>query len=212
MSVVTFMRSLFLLLFGAMAAFSQPFSFGVKGGVPLNDYMSGSSGFGDVLSNTTNPYIFGPEVELNLPYGLGVEVDALYTHYNFQSPGVAGTANPKTTTGAWELPVLLKYHLPLPLMHPFVESGAAWNSLMGTSHFPGSATVPPESNSTVLGYVAGVGVDAHFKFLHIEPEIRYTRWMSQHYLASPVTGFPFSNNQNEIEFLVGFTFGGSRAL
>ena len=214
------MRLLILVFFGAIAAFSQPFSIGVKGGVPINDFVNGTNTASGVLNSTTNRYIVGPELELNLPWGFGAEFDALYRHYNFQGFGVSGTATSKTSTGAWEFPLLAKWRTPIPVVHPFIEGGVSWDHLTGTgvmasSVFPGPNTGPGISNNTVFGYVGGVGVELHPAFLRIEPEIRYTRWGSQHFVTSNgistggvTSGNAFSSNQNQLELLVGLTFGG----
>jgi hypothetical protein len=76
-------------------------------------------------------------------------------------------------------------------------------------------------HKTVTGFVAGFGVDLHLRFLNISPEIRYTRWGSQHFFTPVIavigpgvgivpvpTGIlgTIQSNQNQAEFLVGFTF------
>ena len=76
-------------------------------------------------------------------------------------------------------------------------------------------------HKTVTGFVAGFGVDIHLLFLHISPEIRYTRWGSQQFVTpvfaliapgvglgnvSPALPGTIQSNQNQAEFLVGFTF------
>ena len=57
-----------------------------------------------------------------------------------------------------------------------------------------------------MGYVVGAGVDIHAIFLHISPELRYTRWSSPQIseVQSGVT--ELQTNQNQLEFLVGITF------
>ena len=71
------MKPLLLFLLGAAAALAQPVGFGVKGGVPLTDFVTTvqSKNFG--LNNNTKRYIVGVSGELRLPFGLGIEVDAL---------------------------------------------------------------------------------------------------------------------------------------
>src|ERR1039458_1782909 len=92
-----FMRPLLLLLLGATFAISQPFSFGVKGGVPLTDFIdaagssSSAAGFLDFATHT-NRYIGGPTGEVRLPFRLGIEVDALYRHLDYQSSSQTATA------------------------------------------------------------------------------------------------------------------------
>jgi hypothetical protein len=51
------------------------------------------------------------------------------------------------------------------------------------------------------GVAVGGGVDIHAAFLHISPEVRYTRWMTQRFAEYGLT-----SNQNQAEFLVGITF------
>ena len=66
------MRSLFLLLLIGGAALAQPFSAGIKAGLPLTDFLNVAQGDS---TTTTNRYLFGPEVEVRLPHG-----PVSYTH------------------------------------------------------------------------------------------------------------------------------------
>jgi hypothetical protein len=58
----------------------------------------------------------------------------------------------------------------------------------------------------------GGGVEIHLLLVRISPEIRYTRWGTQQFngifpagVASGIAG-SLTSNQNQAEFLVGFTF------
>jgi len=211
------MRSLLLLLLGAVSAFSQPFSFGVKAGVPLTDFLSTVQGPNFGFNSTTNRYIVGPTVELRLPFGLGIELDALYRHLNYSgtSFGIDTLTSSSTTGGAWEFPLLAKYRFPSKVVRPYVDAGIAWDTLSGltqtitTTVFPNhtftmTSSTPQELNqNTTTGFVTGAGVDVHVFFLHLSPEIRYTRWGAQHFLSS---NGGLSSNQNQAEFLLGVTF------
>src|ERR1035437_4216078 len=119
------MRPLFLLLFGAVSALAQPFSFGVKAGVPLNDFLNAAQSQHFAFNTTTNRYIVGPTAELHLPFGLGVEFDILYRHFDYNGSGtLAGVVTNSGTTGnAWEFPLLAKYRLPMKVVHPYVDAG-----------------------------------------------------------------------------------------
>src|ERR1700724_881489 len=83
------MRRLILLtsILVCPVAFGQHLlSFGVKGGVPLTDPLGDTTFNGidtiiHVFSGSKN-YLIGPMVELNLPFGLSVEADALYRPLN----------------------------------------------------------------------------------------------------------------------------------
>ena len=192
------MRPLLLILLGGVSAFAGPFTFGVKGGVPLTDFISlTTSGF----HSTTNRYIIGPTAELHLPFGLAIEVDALYRHFNYSVPGSGTTPAPgySTTGSAWEFPLLGKYRFPGKLVRPYVDAGVAWDRLSGLTQTIKTAQVE-QGGDTTTGFVIGAGLDLHV-FLHFSPEFRYTRWGAHNFLDPNV-----SSNQNQAEFLLGITF------
>jgi opacity protein-like surface antigen len=211
------MRPLFLLLFGAAAAFSQPFSFGVKAGVPLTDFLSTvqSPNFG--FNSNTKRYIVGPTVELRLPFGLGIELDALYRRLDYTSSAnlVDVFISGNTTGNAWEFPLLAKYRFPSKVLRPYVDAGIAWDTLSGLTQtitqtvFPTRTTTTTTSNpaelnkNTVTGFVTGAGLDVKVLLIHLSPEIRYTRWGAQHFLSS---NGGLQSSQNQAEFLLGITF------
>lgn len=188
--------SLLLLSISALAS-AQPFTAGVKVGLPLTDFLNTVNG---TTSSTTNRYLVGPMVELRLPAGLGVEFDALYRHFDYTNL-VGSTVNAVTSTGssgAWEFPLVAKYKFPSRIVRPYLEAGVSWDTLMGVTNAVGVTS----QNNTVMGAVVGGGVDIHAVVLHISPEIRYTRWTSQHFNVANV----LHSNQDQMEFLVGITF------
>jgi len=218
------MRPLLLLLLSATPACSQLFSFGVKGGVPLTDFVNAASGtgFGGFVdfATHTNRYIIGATGELHLPFGLSVEADVLFRHFNYQESqmGVDTFTSSNTTGNAWEFPILGKYRfLKKPkIARPYVDAGVAFDTLQGLSQavrstiFSGNGTTTTSSgtpsqleNSTTRGYVFGGGLDIKFLVIHIQPEIRYTRWGAHHFLDP--SGLLHSN-ENQGEFLLGITF------
>src|SRR5262249_39630055 len=152
---------------------SQPFGFGIKGGVPMTDFLNAASNSKYSFSTTTNRYIIGPMAELRLPFGLGVEVNALYRHFSYA--GVT-TVNTATSAGAWEFPLVAKYRFKGPLVHPYVEAGIAWDKLSGLTQTVSSTVAgitgismtsnPPELNKNVTrGFVFGAGVEAKILML-----------------------------------------------
>lgn len=221
------MNKIPLVLFGsAVAMFGQPLSFGVKGGLPLTDFIDTVSGNRATVSSVTNRYIIGPTLEVHLPFGLGVEVDALYRHFSFNTSAnlVDALLTTRTTASAWEFPVLLKKRFGHGPIRPFVNAGANFNKISGLSQtvqtlvFPSRLTTttnshPPEfKNDFTAGFTVGAGVDFHPVLVHIMPEIRYTRWGTQHFngIIPPGgangLGGSLTSNQNQAEFLVGITF------
>ena len=216
-----------LLLFAA-AAGAQPFTAGVKAGIPLTNFVGGSSAPSDSLSQK---YLVGGTAEVRLPLGLAIEVDALYRHFHYPTsyysllvPGGSGSTIALLTIGpasAWEFPVLLKYRFPGRRARPFADAGPVWDISTGlptcisqvlvVNPFP-PATSPPAASASDpnfsrgqkgvnTGIVIGAGLDINFT-LHIMPELRYTRWTSQHFNISDI----LHSNQNQAEFMVGLTF------
>jgi hypothetical protein len=184
------------LLFAA-SALAQPFSAGIKAGLPLTDFVNTVQG---VTSTTTNRYLVGPTAELHLPWGFGVEVDALYRHFDYKNIvgstlGALGSVN---SAGDWEFPLLLKYRFPAKVVRPYVDGGVAFDKLTGLA---GTVTGNTEKGTTE-GAVFGGGLDVHVLLVHVLPEIRYTRWTSQHFNIANV----LNSNQNQAEVMVGITF------
>ncbi len=217
-------RFLFIFILGALSGVCQPFSAGVKLGVPVNDLIDTATTSNFSYVGQTNRYIFGVTAELRLPFGLGVEVDALYRHLNYSATGTAIPGIPTTltqslatTSNAWEFPLLAKYRFSSkgPL-RPYIDGGLAWDTLQGVKQVittgnlsTGTTTTTSTSNpsqlneTTTRGIVLGAGIDIHALLIHLQPEIRYTRWGAQHFL-DPNGGI--HSSQNQAEFLVGITF------
>jgi hypothetical protein len=201
-------RLMLSFLLASCPAWSQLFSAGIKGGVPLTDFFTTVQSQNFTFSPNTNRYIVGPTAELHFPFGLGIEVDALYRHMSYTGAGaLQGVfAASNFNSGNWEFPALLKYRFAAKIVRPFVDAGFAWDTLSGISQSvsqsvsKGTPTVV-NKNSTA-GFVVGGGVDLHF-VLHIMPEIRYTRWGSTQ-IIDPTT--LLKSNQNQAEFLLGITF------
>ena len=210
------MRSVLFLLLGAAAASAQPFSAGLKVGLPLNDFIDTVQSGSFKASSYTNRYILGVTAQLNLPLGLAIEGDALYRHFNYQSAStlVDAVTSAYATSNAWEFPLLLKYRFPSHIVRPYVDGGVAWDTIQGLSETitatlaPSHTTTttvsnPPElAHSTTMGVVFGVGLEVKALIIKISPEIRYTRWTNQHFTLANA----LNSNQNQAEFLVGITF------
>ena len=212
------MRSLLLLLTLAAGAMAQPFSAGLKLGLPLTDFLNAAESGNTSYSTITNRYIVGLEGELRLPFGLGIELDVLYRHVNYNalvsSAGSLNSITSSTTSNDWEFPLVAKYKFKAPIARPYVEAGVAWQTLQGLTQSikstvggiigsSSSTSNPSElANSTTRGFVLGGGIDIHALLIHVAPEIRFTRWGARQFFAPGL----LSSNQNQAEFLVGITF------
>lgn len=184
-----------------------PLSVGIKGGVPLTEAFSTVKDATNGYISDTRRYIVGPSVELNLPAGFGVELDALYTRLNF-SQNVLGAIAATTTSNSWEFPLLLKYKFSKGPVRPFVDAGASFRHITGISRVGSFLT--GSSNSTELrdpnatGFVFGAGIDFKLLIIKVSPEIRFTRWGTENF-RSGVADL-LRTNRNQGEFLVGISF------
>lgn len=221
------MKAILTFLICAAAVCAQPFSFGVKGGIPATDMVNAATvvAGGGSLTRTSayqqinHRYIVGPTVELKLPAGFSIELDALYRHLNYsgQDTSASLTNSSRITdvkANAWEFPLLLKYRMRKGIVRPYVDAGVAWDTLTGmkesvqttTNGILGrsSSSTPAELNKkSTSGFVMGAGLDIKALVIHISPEVRYTHWGSTHFLDALGA---LRSNRNQAEFLVGLTF------
>jgi hypothetical protein len=151
-------------------AFSQGLSIGVKGGVPLLDLFDDGLGGSIPLITETQRFVVGPAIELRLPAGLGIELDALYKRFDQEGGG-------QTATGSsWEFPLLGKYRFPGTLLRPYIEAGITFN------HLSNVLNLETESRK---GFVAGGGLELKVPVLRFSAGIRYSRLEAK--LAIPST-------------------------
>ena len=200
------MRPVLLFLLGSIPVFAQPFSAGIKAGVPLTDPLDATQNPLFEYNAPTQRYIIGGMAEVRLPLGLGVEFDALYRNLQYSS-GPSSSISISASGSNWEFPLLLKYRFHFPVVRPYVDGGVAWDTITGLKEtLDQVAASPGLLRNTTMGYVVGAGVDIHAIFLHISPELRYARWSSPQIseVQSGVT--ELQTNQNQLEFLVGITF------
>ena len=160
-------------------------------------------------------------IEIGLTHGFALEFDAVYHRqgffYTFAHDTLYSTARERDNT--WEFPLLLKYKLRFPVLHPFVEAGVAPRTISGRVAATGQislntpATTPPLgpsvpiSYSPSVGFVAGGGIQFNLGRLRLAPQVRYTRWATApvgggNYLL----GSTYSSNQNQFDLLVGISW------
>jgi len=194
-----------LWLAAAAGVWAQPFAFGVKGGLPLTDFFHAVSSEGATLQSNSTNFILGPTFELHLPAGLGVEVDALYRHFNYKaSANLVDSLINSNASNAWEFPLLLKYRVPGPFVRPFLDGGVAFNHWSGFREITNALGVTKSDVSgTLTGFVVGAGIELRLPLVRLSPEVRYTRWG-----ATSLSDFGgiMRSNQNQAEFLIGLTF------
>jgi len=211
-------RLLLAFLLPASLAFpAGPFSIGVKGGVPATD------AFNSVTSGTlryvddASKWTVGPEFDINLPFGLGIEADALYRRLRYDSTGmgVDVTVNSVTTANAWDFPLLLKCRFGGGPIKPYVSAGPTFRGLSSLKQVETFFTAPPTAthsstsspaelkNRFTTGLTLGAGLQIGGLGFHVSPEVRYTRWGWD---AFRDPAGVFKSNPSQLEALVGITF------
>jgi hypothetical protein len=196
------MRNVLVLsLFCCTTAAAQALSVGVIGGAPFTDVTTSSVVNGLQSIPKSANFTIGPALQVNLPLSLRLEFDALFRpyHITITGPNVVNDISAQE----WSFPILLQYRIktPLPLLHPFLETGLSFDHLSGISTAVKTAITsgPGELlNQTTTGVVLGGGVDLKVPFIRVSGELRYTRQTASH--------FADFSNLNQAEVLVGVHF------
>lgn len=173
----------------AALASAQNIGYGVRGGVPLSDFLKAESKTGaltNVLRGRGN-VILGPMLEVRLPFGLGIELDGIYRRWDAE--GVTSTGSAST----WEFPVYGKYRVPGVVVRPYVGGGVNFQRLGDLGKFLGSGTLADKDRR---GFLGAAGFEVKVPFVRISPELRFTRWGS----SGPIL------STNQIDLLIGFSF------
>jgi hypothetical protein len=203
-------KTLLPLFVTAAGLFAQPIGLGIKGGVPLTDLFDSGD---NTVDTDTKRYVVGPMLELRLPAGLAIEVDALYSRANFSSVfGAAGSIlTAPFDANSWEFPILLKKKFGgadaiAASARPFVGAGASFRRLSGLgtvgSFITGNRSGSVDRNNT--GFVAGGGVEFKALFIRIAPEFRFTYWGTDHFTEGLAN--IFQTNKAQGQFLIGLYF------
>ena len=181
---------LFLLCLLAGVPLSAQLHLGVKGGVPLNDAVKASNPFKSEFARWT----FGGVAELDLPAGLGLELDMLYRRTGYSVVGAEGGPGPDQIGNSFEFPLLVKYKFPGILARPYIAGGLSFRKI---------SDIPNVFESGSRGVVLGAGLRFNALLVRISPELRYTRWNSE---AFRNAAGALGSSRNQMEVLVGITF------
>lgn len=201
------MRLIFAWLLVSTSAFAQ-FAFGIKGGAPLTDFFHAVDNPQATFQSSSTPFILGPTVELHFPAGFGVEFDALYRRFHYDTTSnLVDVITKGTAANAWEFPLLLKYKVPGVILRPFLDAGFAfdhWSGVRQLIEVPSSlGQTKTNVSGTNKGVVLGAVLELNLRLFRVSPEIRYTRWGAANVgtLADVLR-----SSQNQAEFLIGITF------
>jgi hypothetical protein len=182
-------RNLYVLAaaFSSLAA-AQNIGIGVRGGLPLTDFVEAESRTGAVVNVVKGKgnVIVGPMLDIRLPLGLGIEMDALYRRWDANGVLSSGSAS------TWEFPLYGKLRAPGPVFRPYAGAGVNFQRLGDIGRFLGGTSV----DSNRRGLLLAGGFEVKVPLIRILPEIRYTRWNASGPLRS----------SNQLDFLIGLTF------
>jgi len=198
-----------------VSAVAQPVSVGMKVGVPVTDALETFQGNQSAYVTNTHRYLFGPTVQLNLPFRFSIEVDALYKRLGYEYNQFGGPGSPtttRTTANSWEFPVLGKWAVFPGPVRPFIDFGANFRHISGVDQIRDTASavnvivnpVPEFHKDFDIGATFGAGVEFKAGWLRLTPEFRYTRWGSENF-RDPVASL-LRTNKNQGDFMIGLTF------
>ena len=177
------------LLIAAAVAVAQPFGAGIKIGVPATDAFKVLPVPTLAVFTADQPrYTVGPYVELRLPAGMAIELDALYRNYDFVT--VAGSSS----TSSWEFPLLVKHRFGFPLIKPYFDAGVSFSRLSDIK----LSSLNHRSN---YGIVVGGGIEFNLLAIRVAPEIRYTGWAFRNFDDALI-----QSRRNQVAVLFGIGF------
>ncbi|HWC96897.1 MAG TPA: hypothetical protein VG456_09115 [Candidatus Sulfopaludibacter sp.] len=209
------MRLFLSLIFLSVACHSQPITVGVKGAVRVTSDLDG------IGISETKRFLYGPMVEVRLPFRFAIEADALYNRFGYtqtyssSAGGVFTFFTERIVANSWEFPLLLKYRLPLRVVHPYLSFGYAPRHSSGRVDFSSVtlggpyASSGPKTFPSDHAWIVGGGVRLPLGPFSVSPEIRYLHWndsLVYFYRGGP--GYDSVVPQNEAQVLVGFGWGG----
>jgi hypothetical protein len=174
---------------------AEVFSYGLLIGTPLTDVTQTTTLAGINYLRNSTLFTIGPTLQVNLPAGLRVEVDALYR------PVAYKIATADVSASQFRFPVLVQKHFGnIPLVKPYGEAGLSFDHLANLQQ--AIKLLPSQAGAIVqtthAGLVLGFGLDVKVPFVRVSPEIRYTRQFS--------SDFQGISELNQAEVLVGIRF------
>jgi hypothetical protein len=172
-----------LVMFLAVSvAFSQ---FGIKGGINLATFGGDDKSLDIGNNNKIDPsnrlcFVGGISYRIGLIAGLAIQPEVMYVQrgaiYEISGLESGYSYTSKTTVkGDYiDIPVLVKFNLPIPVLSPYIEGGVSYDILLKktakatteiTTNYPGGYPAPPDENmedevtTNDISWIVGVGFD-----------------------------------------------------
>jgi len=189
---------LFLLFcLSAAVACAQSVSGGAIVGAPVLNVTSSQSIGGVQYTPQSLHVTVGGSFQLDFPWRLRLEVDALYRPASYS----LGTLPNNATASDWKFPTMMEYKFKTPLasgrMQPFAGAGVSFDHLYQVSHAPVAGTGSVVTNSPAGMLFVG-GVDFKLLGKRASAELRYTRQVHDSVVNL--------SQLNQADFLLGIHF------
>ena len=192
------MRKLIVLsVLIAAAASAQSVSVGIMAGAPLTNVINAKN-IGGVQFNPQSLHLtVGGAFQLDLPFRLRLEVDALFRPASFSASNL-----PNTISAAnWKFPAMVKYRFKNPIggghLDPFAGAGFTFDHFYQVTNAiksgPGSIVTNSPGGVLIVG-----GVDFKALGKRLSAELRYTRQQKDSIVSL--------SQLNQADFLLGLHF------
>lgn len=199
------MKTIIAAIVAAVPLLCQPVSFGVKGGILLDN----SPETDNRERIERHRWTVGPTIEFRLPARFSVGFDALYRSIDHSFERSVGSAffSQQSETKHWEFPLYLKYRFLNGPIQPFVTGGgtadyARTHGQTGCTGDPllcgtAAGSFPINSTQWGAGFLFGGGVEWKIGRLTLAPELRWNKW---------VRGYLSGVGPHETSLLLGIRF------
>jgi hypothetical protein len=175
-----------VMLLCVSVAFSQ---FGIKGGINLGTVGGADKSQGGVDPKTKLGLAGGISYKIGLVLGLSIQPEVMYIQKGAiyevsQSQGNMSMSQKATLKGDYiDIPVLIKFNLPIPVFSPYIEGGVSYGILLSAkrkmevtyTNVPGATSSSDETDvkesfiKNDLSLIVGVG----FELLILDINARY---------------------------------------
>ena len=190
-------KLIFLSILTTVAASAQAISVGIMAGAPLTNVISAQNIGGVQFNPQSLHFTLGGAFQLDLPFRLRLEADALYRPASFSAGNVIGNIS----AANWKFPIMMKYRFNNPLggghLEPFAGAGFTFDHLYQVSNAiksgPGSIVKNSPGGVLLVG-----GVDFKALGQRLSAELRYTRQQNDSIVSL--------SQLNQADFLLGIHF------
>jgi hypothetical protein len=169
------MKKILLVSLVMLLAVSVTFSqFGIKGGINLGNFRGADKSQQGIDPKARLGLVGGLSYRIILIAGIAIQPEVMYVQKGAVYEGSA-TVGGATYTGKEtfkgdyiDIPLLLKFNLPIPQFSPYIEAGASYGILLSAkekseSNYPGSTSqevdIKDQITKADLSFIVGVGFD-----------------------------------------------------